>query len=325
MFLSFKSCVLKASFGTYKKYYSNPTAELGGYEHLARQPHLLFQNGMTPLQLAIAIMDDGTLSKKSATHRYQNYSISLKRFKGNDEVLNAFAEILYNSFGLTFKVRPWDGSINFDGPSSEKLAEIICEYVPECMKRKLPKEYWGRYKEFDLGEPMRKSVVEYAPVYEVRLGGRHHHSPYMYDIEVEGHHNFLAGNKANGFIVHNCTPGGSAMEFYATVRMQLSRKKLTEQKTGGKVFVGQTINIQCTKSKLTKPFNECTLDMTFDDNGAAKFDTVGSAVDYLVETKKLESSGPRIVWQGSKLFKKELVAKINAEGGMSVLKSLLTD
>lgn len=121
------------------------------------------------------------------------------------------------------------------------------------------------------------------------------------------------------------TPGGSAMEFYATVRMQLSRKKLTEQKTGGKVFVGQTINIQCTKSKLTKPFNDCTLDMTFDDNGAAHFDTVGSAVDYLVETKKIESSGPRLVWNGGKYFKKELVARINAEGGMSVLKPLLTD
>ena len=35
-------------------------------------------------------------------------------------------------------------------------------------------------------------------------------------------------------------PGGSAMEFYATVRIQLTRKKLTESKDGGKSFVGQT-------------------------------------------------------------------------------------
>lgn len=121
------------------------------------------------------------------------------------------------------------------------------------------------------------------------------------------------------------TPGGTAMEYYATVRMQLSRKKLTEQKAGGKTFVGQTINIQCTKSKLTKPYDECTLDMTFDDNGAAHFDTVGSAVDYLVETKKIESAGARIVWEGAKLYKKDVIAKINAEGGMAVLKPLLTD
>ena len=119
------------------------------------------------------------------------------------------------------------------------------------------------------------------------------------------------------------TPGGSAMEFYATVRMQLSRKKLTEQKQGGKTFVGQTINIQCTKSKLTKPFDECTLDMTFDDNGAARFDTLGSTIQYLIDNKKIETSGPRAVWNGSKLFKKELIEKVAAEGGMDALKPLL--
>mgnify|MGYP004709454897 CR=1 FL=1 len=323
--LSFKKSEFKTKTGSYDKFVSNFSSELSQYKEMARKPHVLFKNGMTPLQLAIAIMDDGSLTVTSKEHGYQRYTLSVKRYKGDEEVLDAFAQILYDSFGLTFTVRPWDGCFCFGNKETSKIAELICEYVPECMKRKLPKEYWGRYKDFDLGEPMRKSVVEYIPVYEVRPGGGHHHSPYMYDIEVEGHHNFLAGNKANGFIVHNCTPGGTAMEYYATVRIQLSRKKLTEQKAGGKTFVGQTINIQCTKSKLTKPFDECTLDMTFDDNGAAHFDTVGSAVDYLIETKKIETSGPRIVWEGSKLFKKDVITKINAEGGMKVLKPLLTD
>lgn len=120
-------------------------------------------------------------------------------------------------------------------------------------------------------------------------------------------------------------PGGSALEFYATVRMQLSRKKIMEQKTGGKSFVGQTITVKCTKSKLTKPFEECSLDMVYDDFGVARFDAVGSTIQHLVDIKKIETSGPRIVWNGMKYFKKELVTKINAEGGMKVLKPLLTD
>lgn len=33
----------------------------------------------------------------------------------------------------------------------------------------------------------------------------------MYDITVEDNHNFLAGNAHNGFLVHNCTPGGSSL------------------------------------------------------------------------------------------------------------------
>ena len=154
-----------------------------------------------------------------------------------------------------------------------------------------------------------KSVAQHAATYNATL---------LYLNQVRTKPNVMFGPAIS-------TPGGSAMEYYATVRMQLSRKKIMEQREGGKTFVGQTVDIQCTKSKLTKPFEKCSLDMTFDDNGAAHFDTVGSALDYLIETKKIESAGARIVWEGAKLYKKDVIAKINAEGGMKVLKPLLTD
>ena len=122
------------------------------------------------------------------------------------------------------------------------------------------------------------------------------------------------------------TTGGTAMEFYSTVRMQLSRKKITENRDGGKTFVGQTINVKCTKSKLTKPFQECALDMVYDDLGVARFDAVGSTLQYLIDTKKIATSGPRVTWtDGKNYWRKDLIKKINEEGGIEVLKPLLTE
>lgn len=119
-------------------------------------------------------------------------------------------------------------------------------------------------------------------------------------------------------------PGGVAMEFYSSVRMLLSRKKITEDKKGGKTFVGQNINIKCTKSKLTRPFQECSLDMVYDDLGVARFDAVGSTLGYLVDIGVLKSAGPRVVWtDGKSYWRKDLIEKVNEEGGLSVLLPLL--
>src|SRR3569832_217494 len=59
------------------------------------------------------------------------------------------------------------------------------------------------------------------------------------------------------------TPGGKAMEFYATARLALGREKIMQQVAGSKEFVGQKINFQCVKSKLSKPFMESALRMTY--------------------------------------------------------------
>lgn len=87
---------------------------------------------------------------------------------------------------------------------------MIAQYVPDCMQYKLPIEYRGRYVALELDAPVDESVVHYAEVTEMRLGSKNKGSV-MYDITVEDNHNFLAGNAHNGFLVHNCTPGGSSL------------------------------------------------------------------------------------------------------------------
>lgn len=122
-----------------------------------------------------------------------------------------------------------------------------------------------------------------------------------------------------------CTPGGKAMEFYATTRLSLSRQKIMEQTTDGKEFAGQKITIKTVKNKLTKPFQECEMRMMFDDAGVARFDVVGSLIDYAIEHKLIPSSGPRVTWtDGKSYFKKALAEKIVADGQVEDLIAIVT-
>ena len=121
------------------------------------------------------------------------------------------------------------------------------------------------------------------------------------------------------------TPGGGAMEFYATTRIALGRRKIMEERDGEKQFVGQEITMKTTKNKLTRPFQEIALRMMFNADGTAYFDVTGSLLDWLVEKGKIESSGPRVTWiDGKSYFKKSLLEKIKTEKLELELKKLLT-
>lgn len=120
------------------------------------------------------------------------------------------------------------------------------------------------------------------------------------------------------------TPGGKAMEFYASARLALGRRKIMEERGGEKEFVGQQISIQCVKSKFTKPFDEVSLRMSFDELGAAKFDTTTSLIDYLVDKKLIVSAGARVTWtDGKSYYKKALAEKVEKEGIQAELVALL--
>lgn len=120
------------------------------------------------------------------------------------------------------------------------------------------------------------------------------------------------------------TPGGKAMEFYASARVALSRSKIMENAAGGKEFAGQNVGAKVVKSKFTKPFQEVDLRLTFDDLGVAHFDYNFTLIEYLIAEGKLEYSKPRVTWiDGKKYFIKELAEKVRAEGLESQLRGLL--
>ena len=301
---------------------SNYTNELAGLYDLARTPHVLLGDTWTALQLAIAIMDDGNFKESSKT-----LNLSFKRLRGNEEELDAIGDALYKSFGLTFQIRYGQGRIDFDTGATIKINELIAQYVPPCMQCKLLAEYRGRFKSFELDAPVNDSVVQYATVTEARLADTRHSGKgvVMYDITVGDNHNFLAGNSHNGFLVHNCTPGGSAPEFYSSVRIALGRTKLYETVGGKKQFVGQDIATKVVKTKHTKPFQETSMRMWFDDKGVAYFDRHFSLVEFLKKVGALKTSGSYVEWtDGKKYFPKALVEKLKADPtGLSQLRALI--
>jgi protein RecA len=115
------------------------------------------------------------------------------------------------------------------------------------------------------------------------------------------------------------TPGGKAMEFYASARLALGREKIVEDKE----FIGQAIGVECVKSKFTKPFQKTKLRMSFNDADIAYFDHTTTLVERCIDNGKLEYKKPRVTWiDGKQYFRKALVEKIEAEGLQAELKKI---
>jgi hypothetical protein len=75
---------------------------------------------------------------------------------------------------------------------------------------------------------------------------------------------------------------------------------------------------------MTKPFQETSIRMSFDELGAAQFDTIVSLLDYLVAHKLVAYTKPRITWtDGKQYFVKGLAEKIRTEGKYAELVAML--
>ncbi|HEU4635898.1 MAG TPA: hypothetical protein VFS41_06960, partial [Edaphobacter sp.] len=121
------------------------------------------------------------------------------------------------------------------------------------------------------------------------------------------------------------TPGGGSMEFYSTTRIALGKEKITQKGPGGTEFIGVNVKIKCVKSKLTKPFQEVTLRLTFDEHGVAHFDKELSLIELLLDQKKLVS--PRagyVEWDGKQLSKRALADLVKKDALTPALVGLLS-
>lgn len=119
------------------------------------------------------------------------------------------------------------------------------------------------------------------------------------------------------------TPGGSSFEFYASIRLALGRKKIMEESGGEKEFVGQLTGITTKKNKLTRPFQEVALRLSFDDDGMAHFDFTSGMIEHLAERGRIEEpSKGWLVWEGKKYTKKQLAAHIDSAGKQDELRAM---
>lgn len=119
------------------------------------------------------------------------------------------------------------------------------------------------------------------------------------------------------------TPGGSAPEFYASVRIKLRRSKKTKGAGEDKVVTGQTVTAEVVKNKVHRPFEKAKWDMLFTEDGQMRFDQVGSVIDLLLDKEILVKKGHRIEWDGKSLYRDDIAERIEASGDRLQLYKLL--
>lgn len=89
------------------------------------------------------------------------------------------------------------------------------------------------------------------------------------------------------------TPGGRALKFFASVRIDIRRIGAIKE-TSGRV-TGNRTRVKVIKNKVAPPFTECEFDIMYDE-GISK---TGSILDLALELKLLEKKGAWISYNGT--------------------------
>jgi recombination protein RecA len=88
------------------------------------------------------------------------------------------------------------------------------------------------------------------------------------------------------------TPGGRALKFFASIRLDIRRKD--QIKTPEGKVVGNRTKIKVVKNKVAPPFTECEFDIMFDEG----ISQAGALIDLGIEHKVLEKKGAWIAYGG---------------------------
>lgn len=90
------------------------------------------------------------------------------------------------------------------------------------------------------------------------------------------------------------TPGGRALKFYSSIRLDIRR---SEQIKVGNDIVGNKTNVKVVKNKMAPPFKSCVVDIMY----GAGISFVGEIVDLASEVGIIEKSGAWYAYKGEKL------------------------
>lgn len=282
-----------------ERYESNCYSELLQLksEYPNRDPMLLL-NHFSWLGFAIWVMDD-------AVYERGRYHLSIKRFAGNFEKIEQISRAL-DDLGL-YHYASKGGSITFDKDVSDYIAEHISPWVPPCMQRKLPTTL-HRYQAFELQRTDRWRDA-YATVVDVReASGRQMKNRGKFDITVDGTECYSAGAVDNGVIVHNSpdtTPGGLALKFYSSLRIQINKGSPVKD---GKETIGFATNLSVKKNKCAPPFTTAEYGIRF-GNPCFGVDTVESMLKVAGDMGLLEKSSSYFIFDGHRVNGYDAAAK----------------
>lgn len=90
-------------------------------------------------------------------------------------------------------------------------------------------------------------------------------------------------------------PGGKALKFYASVRMDIRRKESLKGPTGE--IIGNHVKVKVVKNKVAAPFQECEFDILYNEGISRE----GSILDIGTELEVVEKKGAYLSFAGEML------------------------
>lgn len=114
------------------------------------------------------------------------------------------------------------------------------------------------------------------------------------------------------------TPGGRALKFFASVRMDIRRIGQIKDNTG--TVVGNRTRIKFVKNKVAAPFTEAEFDIMYNEG----ISRTGSIVDLGIEHKVLEKKGAWISYNGEMIGQGREAAKAHLAENKEVFEEIST-
>jgi recombination protein RecA len=253
---------------------------------------------LTPLSIAIWYQDDGAFALRSKGFRERTQGgsgrseICVEAMERSSRV--RLRDHLADTWDLhaTLVDRAGKAVLQFPTAETAKLHALIAPFVHPSMEHKLLPRYRGRFEVEPVFEAPRRRAVP-MPIVDITAGppnGRHTH---RYDLEVEGTHTYLA----DGVVVHNSpetTPGGRALKFYSSVRLDVRRIETLKDGTSA---VGNRVRVKVVKNKVAPPFRQAEFDIIYGE-GISK---EGSLIDVGVEEGIIRKAGAWYTYDGEQL------------------------